>query len=286
MAEIVRRASGKSLRDFAEENIFRPLGMVNTHFNDDREDIVKNRAVSYAPHGSGRYRQFVNTIEVIGASNLLTTVEDLAKWDQNFYDNKIGGEGFNQAMPRGTKLNGREIPYGFGLLSETYKGLKAVRHNGQFWGYTAEMIRFPEQRFTVICLCNTTAANAEALAKQVADIYLADQLKPAEAKPNSPQASSSPPQPLVLTAEQMAEYTGTYYSEELDTTYRIFIEGGNLFFKMRNLTFRWSLSARGKDEFQPQDRSFSFTRNDQRQIIGFIVIRPRVKGIRFIRKAN
>jgi CubicO group peptidase (beta-lactamase class C family) len=281
LAEIVRRASGKSLREFAEENIFRPLGMANTHINDDRGAVVKNRVISYLSHGGGRYSQFVNTIE---ASNLLTTVEDLAKWDQNFYDNKIGGEGFNQAMLRGAKLNnGQEMPYAFGLMYGKYKGLKAVSHNGQMFGFSAEIIRFPEQRFTVICLCNTTAANAEALARQVADIYLADQLKPAEAKPNSPPASPTPPQPQVLTAEQMAEYTGAYYSEELDTTYRIFIEGGNLIVKVRT---RWNLSAQGRDEFQSYDRSFSFTRNDQRQITGFTMSRPRVKGIQFVRKAN
>jgi CubicO group peptidase (beta-lactamase class C family) len=85
MAEIVRRASGKSLREFADENIFRPLGMTNTHFNDDLTAVVKNRVVSYAPISPGRFRQFVKTIEAMGDGNLLTTVEDLAKWDQNFY---------------------------------------------------------------------------------------------------------------------------------------------------------------------------------------------------------
>jgi CubicO group peptidase (beta-lactamase class C family) len=83
-SEIVRCASGKSLREFADENIFRPLGMANTHFNDDLTAVVKNRVVSYAPVGNGRFRQFVKTIEAVGDGNLLTTVEDLAKWDQNF----------------------------------------------------------------------------------------------------------------------------------------------------------------------------------------------------------
>jgi CubicO group peptidase (beta-lactamase class C family) len=284
LAEIVRRASGKSLREFAEENIFRPLGMANTHFNGDRGAVVKNRVISYEPHGDGRYSQFVNTIEAMGDGDLLTTVEDLAKWDQNFYDNKIGGEGFTDAMLRGAKLNnGEERPYAFGLVYGTYKGLKTVWHNGNIFGFRIEMIRFPEQRFTVICLCNTAAANAEELARQVADIYLADQLKPAEVKPNSTPASPSPPQPPALTAEQLAEYTGAYYSEELDTTYRIFIEGGNLIVKIRN---RRSLSAQGRDEFRWQDLSLSFTRNDQRQITGFTASRPRANGVQFVRKAN
>jgi hypothetical protein len=247
--------------------------MANTHFNGDRGAVVKNRVISYEPHGDGRYSQFVNTIEAMGDGDLLTTVEDLAKWDQNFYDNKIGGEGFTDAMLRGAKLNnGEERPYAFGLVYGTYKGLKTVWHNGNIFGFRIEMIRFPEQRFTVICLCNTAAANAEELARQVAEV-----------KPNSTPASPSPPQPPALTAEQLAEYTGAYYSEELDTTYRIFIEGGNLIVKIRN---RRSLSAQGRDEFRWQDLSLSFTRNDQRQITGFTASRPRANGVQFVRKAN
>jgi CubicO group peptidase (beta-lactamase class C family) len=191
IAEIVRRVSGKSLREFADENIFRPLGMTNTLFNDDRTAVVKNRVVSYAQSSPGRYTQFVKTIEAMGDGNLLTTVEDLAKWDQNFYDNKIGGEGFSQQMLTRTKLNnGEEIPYGFGLGNEEYKGLKAVAHGGGFMGFRTEMIRFPEQRFTVICLCNVGAANPGALARQVADLYLADRIKPAENKSNNGKASA------------------------------------------------------------------------------------------------
>ncbi|HKE06166.1 MAG TPA: serine hydrolase domain-containing protein [Blastocatellia bacterium] len=286
MAEIVRRASGKSLREFADENIFRPLGMTNTHFNDDRTAVVKNRVVSYAPISPGRFRQFVKTIEAMGDGNLLTTVDDLAKWDQNFYDNKVGGEGFSQQMLTRTKLNnGEEIPYAFGLGNEEYKGLKAVAHGGGFMGFRTEMIRFPEQRFTAICLCNVGTANPGALARQVADIYLADQLKPAGAKSNSAPAAPAPRQPLTLTAGQLAEYIGAYYSDELDATYRIVIEEGNLFIKARNAP-RASLVPQTKDEFRRLGSTFSFMRNDQRQITGFTLNGGRSTGIKFVRKAN
>jgi CubicO group peptidase (beta-lactamase class C family) len=286
MAEIVRRASGKSLREFADENIFRPLGMANTHFNDDRAAVVKNRVVSYAPINGGRFRQFVKTIEAMGDGNLLTSVEDLAKWDRNFYDNKVGGEGFNQQLLARTKLNnGEEISYAFGLDDGEYKGLKAVAHGGGFMGFRTEMIRFPEQRFTVICLCNVFAANPGALARQVADLYLADRIKPAEAGSNKAPATPSPPQPLTLTTEQLAEYTGAYYSEELDATYRIVIEDGKLSIKLRNAS-RGSLSSQAKDEFQLSGSTFSFVRNDQRQITGFALNGGRSKGIQFVRKTN
>ncbi len=286
MAEIVRRASGKSLREFAEENIFSPLGMTNTHFNDDRTAVVKNRVTSYAPISGGRFRQFIKTIEAMGDGNLLTTVEDLAKWDQNFYDNKVGGEGFSQQMLTRVKLNnGEEIPYAFGLGNEEYKGLKAVAHGGAFMGFRTEMIRFPDQRFTAICLCNVGAANPSALARQVADLYLADQLKPAEAKSTNAPAAPKPQQPVTLTAEQLAEYAGAYYSEELDATYRIVFEDGKLLVKVRNGP-RGNLSSQAKDEFRMFGATFSFTRNDQRQITGFALSGGRVKGIQFVRKAN
>jgi hypothetical protein len=201
-------------------------------------------------------------------------------------DNKVGGEGFSQQMLTRAKLNnGEEISYAFGLGNEEYKGLKAVAHGGGFMGFRTEMIRFPEQRLTVICLCNVGAANPGALARQVADLYLADQIKPAEARPNSPPAASSPKPSLTLTAEQLSEYTGVYYSEELDATYRIVIEDGMLLIKARSAP-RVGLVCQTRDEFRRLGLTFSFVRNDQRQITGFALSGGRVKGIQFVRKAN
>jgi CubicO group peptidase (beta-lactamase class C family) len=274
------------LREFADENIFRPLGMTNTHFNDDRTAVVKNRVISYAPISNGRFRQFIKTIEAMGDGNLLTTVEDLAKWDRNFYDNKVGGDGFSQQMLTRAKLNnGEEISYAFGLGTDEYKGLKAVAHGGGFMGFRTEMIRFPEQRFTVICLCNVGAANPGALARQVADIYLADQIKPAEAKSNNPPAASRTQTSLTLTAEQLSEYAGAYYSEELDATFRFVIEDGMLLIKARNAP-RVGLVSHAKDEFRRFGQTFSFARNDQKQITGFALSGGRARGIQFVRKTN
>src|SRR5262245_26300385 len=222
MAEIAKRVSGKSLRDFAEENFFKPLGMNSSHFNDDRAMVVKNRVVSYAPTGQGRFRQFIKNINAVGDGNLLTSVEDLARWDQNFYDHKVGGAGFTEAMlVKGRLNNGEEIPYAFGLGNEEYRGLKAVAHGGGFYGFRTEMLRFPAQRFTVICLCNVGTANPGNLARKVADIYLADQLKPVEARKEVAQNAPAPSsQPVTMTAAQLGEYAGDYYSSELDATYR------------------------------------------------------------------
>jgi CubicO group peptidase (beta-lactamase class C family) len=285
LAEIVRRVSGKSLREFADENIFRPLGMANTQFKDDRTAVVKNRVISYTPTGGGGFRQFVDITEAMGAGNMLTTIEDLAKWDQNFYDNKVGGELFGKQMLTRTKLDsGEEFPLGFALMDEEYRGSKAASHGGAFLGFRTEMIRFPEQRFTVICLCNVSVADSRGLAKQVVDLYLADQLNPLVRVSHKAPARKFQ-QPPALTPEQLSEYGGAYYSEELDISYRIVVEGGKLLIKVRNVP-RGSLSSQSKDEFGLFGATFSFVRNDQGQIIGFVLSGERAKGIQFVRKAN
>ncbi len=170
---IVERVTGKSLSRFAEENIFKPLGMENTHFHDDHTLIVKNRAVGYAPKDNG-FRICETILDIVGDGGVFTTVEDLYIWDQNFYKNRLeGGDELIKIVHTPGRLNdGREIKYAFGLIIDEYRGLKVVRHGGAFAGFRAEMMRFPEQKFTVICLCNLATINPTKLAKKVADICL------------------------------------------------------------------------------------------------------------------
>lgn len=53
LAHIVERVTGKSLREWAAENMFGPLGMQNSHFHDDHTHIVPLRADGYAPTDDG-----------------------------------------------------------------------------------------------------------------------------------------------------------------------------------------------------------------------------------------
>src|SRR5262245_65588972 len=53
LAEIVQRATGKSLRKYAEEQIFKPLGMLHTRFHDDHTAILQNRVYGYVPQNGG-----------------------------------------------------------------------------------------------------------------------------------------------------------------------------------------------------------------------------------------
>ena len=191
---IVERISGQSLREFADDNIFVPLGMSSTHFHDDHETIVKNRAYSYYPEGDGFKSSPLNYANV-GATSLFTTADDMAKWIANFDTPRVGDAALIAEMQQpGTLNNGKKISYAFGLDTGQYKGLKTVAHGGSDAGYRSFVVRFPDQRFAVAVLSNLSTSNPGALAFQVADIYLANAFPPAAAKavPDRPVATVDP----------------------------------------------------------------------------------------------
>src|SRR6185436_19964497 len=84
LAEMVARVSGQSFAEFADANIFKPLGMTNTHFHDYNERIVRNRAFSYLPVASNSLENVFANQSVVGGGGLYSTVDDLAKWVNNF----------------------------------------------------------------------------------------------------------------------------------------------------------------------------------------------------------
>jgi CubicO group peptidase (beta-lactamase class C family) len=176
LSQIVERVSGKTMRAFAQENIFAPLGMTSTHIHDKHRMTVPNRAIGYAPKATG-YRVAMSKWEQTGDGAVHTTVEDLLLWDRNFNTPKVGGQEMLSALhTTDTLKNGRAITYARGLQTEKFRGLEAVSHGGAWAGFRAELIRFPQQHFSVATLCNVASANPSALARAVAAIYLEDEL--------------------------------------------------------------------------------------------------------------
>jgi len=179
LALIAERVSGQSLREFTRERIFVPLGMQHTHFQDHYGDLVQNRAYSYERQPDGGYRYVALSYSTVGPSSLFTTVEDLARWDENFYTGEVGGKALLEQMQLPGKLNGgRQTDYAAGLVIGKYRGLETVEHGGADAGFRAELLRFPDAHFSVITLCNAGDADASDLAYRVADIFLNSQLEP------------------------------------------------------------------------------------------------------------
>jgi len=223
LAQIVARVSGQSLRSFTTANIFAPLGMKSTHFRDDFDEVVKNMAYGYTPAGD-TFRLSVTNFDTVGATSLLTTAEDLALWDENFYNPRVGGPALIEQLQERGKLNdGEQIDYAAGLVLGKYRGLNTVDHGGADAGYRSDMIRFPDQHFSVACLCSLSSANPSDLARKVAEIYLANEMQPAESAPVDDTKA------ITITPEQMQAKAGVYVNvKDPDDLVRWVIKEGQL----------------------------------------------------------
>ncbi len=232
MAEIVKRATGRSLREYADEKIFRPLGMTSTHFHDDRAQVVRDRVFSYDAGPDGGWRtNYLMAFDKVGDGGLYSSVEDLARWDGAFYEDVLGVPGFAERMyERGVLTSGDTIRYARGLSVEVRRGLPRVSHAGGFMAFRTMIARYPEQRTTVIALCNAGAANPMQMSVAVEDILLEGVFtEEAEAAVAPTQLASAPDSAgAEVPASLLAALPGAYHSEEIGATWVIAADEGRL----------------------------------------------------------
>lgn len=196
---IVKRVSGRSLQAFAQERMFAPLGMEHTRFQENYRTLVKGRASSYVRGPDGAYQYVALSFSNVGATSLFTTSGDLARWDENFYDARVGGKSLLvQMQSKGKLANGSVLPYAAGLVMQNYRGLDVVEHGGSDAGFRANLMRFPKQHFSVMILSNAGDLNAGKLTRDVADLYLADALG---AAPPAAKAAATPAATPAATVE-------------------------------------------------------------------------------------
>lgn len=246
---IVQRVSGKSLREFAHEQIFEPLGMTHTSYIDDHTEVVPNRAIGYSPGEDEAYHRDVSYWEQNGDGGVFTTVEDLIKWDQNFYEPRVGGRELGSELLRhGILKNGDTLDYAEGLYTGEFRGLKTVAHGGSWGGYRAQLIRIPSEHFSVAVLCNSGAMNPDRLAIGVVATVLADKLSaPVTKAPTATPSDVAQFDPASFDPGAFDDYVGNYEMEEQ--------AGFVLSFSREGKTFYTQATGQGKIEIHPTSDS-------------------------------
>jgi len=295
LSVIVKRVSGKTLREFAAENIFTPLEMTHTQFRDDHASLIANRALAYDEREKkDGYTLNVSYFEQTGDGAVHTSVEDLLKWDENFYSPRVGGQDFlNELQERGKLNSGKVLDYAKGLFLQDYRGLHSVSHGGAWGGYRAELLRFPERHFSVACLCNVGNAHPTKRAHEVADVYLGSLMKPKEQR-KTEEAEKKEKTEISLTAQQLQSYAGDYWSEELGVAYRLAVADGRIKVvamrdgsgspRVNNFPAEL-LRSTGTDEFEVGKSGVTLHFNHAGpSASGFTLDAGRTKGISFLRK--
>ena len=180
LAQVVEKVSGQSLRQFADENIFAPLGMEKTHFHDDHREIVVNRAYGYGQKPTGQWEVRNSNFYVVGDGGVFTTVTDLARWEANFYRHQIDeGPELQEVMTAPLEYSvsepvfmGKRVNYGFGLFLDEHKGERMIWHPGGWAGFQATSARFPNRYVSLIMLCNKRQAGMRDVFFEVTDEIL------------------------------------------------------------------------------------------------------------------
>ena len=161
LAQAVEAVSGQTLRDFAKENIFQPLGMHNTHFHDDHRELIVNRADGYS-HIDGHWQKHNTNFEMVGDGGMFSTVKDVVTWYHNFHANRLPGGDALMALLT-TPATYSEVPakyrdwpidYAFGNMHLKFGSLSLFGHSGGFVGFVSAPYRIQETNEIMVSLCN------------------------------------------------------------------------------------------------------------------------------------
>jgi CubicO group peptidase (beta-lactamase class C family) len=221
LALIVERVRGQTLDTFMAERIFTPLGMHHSAFHDHPSANDRVRAYGYVS-AAGGFARAPEGIGARGAAGVFSTVEDLVRWDQNFYQPIVGDAAMiAQLLTPGRIASGRPIHYAFGLFVQSYAGLPIVSHAGVFAGYSAQLLRFPEQQFSVICLANNPAINPSAIAFQIAEQHLKRSLRIQSATGKQSNAD-------------LRAFTGTFHDRRSGRICDVMVEGAGLVAQLKD----------------------------------------------------
>ena len=235
LAQIVEKVSRQSFSQFLQRNIFTPLGMTRSLLYDETRPKVQNVATSYSLK-DGVYKDIDYTPQnaIYGEDNIYTTVEDIYKWDQALYTEKlVKSATLKQAFTPGKLNNGTTTEYGFGWRVRKFLGLNAVRHGGSWLGFRTHILRFPDQHFTVVVLANLAQLGVDDFASKISKIYLGDKM--------------TLPVAIQLAPELMQKYVGRY---EIVPGFiaEVSLEKSVLWIKMPDAT-RWKLLPESETKF-------------------------------------
>jgi CubicO group peptidase (beta-lactamase class C family) len=231
-AIIVERVSGMSLAEFTRKYIFIPAGMTHTGWRDDHKRVVPNRAIAYDLTG-GVYETNMPNEDVYGNGGLLTTAEDLLKWNAWYQGGHFGNPSL---LPRQLQIdtfnNGQPIGYAAGLFIAKKHDLDYVSHDGATASYRARLASYPALHLSIAWLSNTSAFDgAVNVAVQVEDLFLPKiQVVATKITNDDDHVFHAVIMPKDSTVQTyIRSYVGRYYSEEAQTTFDVQLKFGQLY---------------------------------------------------------
>jgi CubicO group peptidase (beta-lactamase class C family) len=171
LASIVEKASGRDFIELTREWIFNPLGMKSTDIRTLAEKrVTPNFAIGHLKDSTGNYvnaNKFHDSDYTVwlgnrkGPGRISSNVQDLYRWDQALYSGNLVSEAtLREAFSPQKLTNGTRSYYGFGWDIEPKSPFgKMVSHTGDNPGYKTIIVRYLEEKKTIIILSNNAYPN-------------------------------------------------------------------------------------------------------------------------------
>jgi D-alanyl-D-alanine carboxypeptidase len=247
LGAIIEKASGTTYEQFLTSRIFTPLGMTRTFYGSNGP-IIRDRAQGYTLDGDTvKNSQFLSMTQPYAAGSLLSTVDDLAKWDAALLANRLlKPESLQKMATPYTLEDGSSTGYGYGLQVSTLRGRETVEHGGGINGFSTYALSVPRERVYVAVLCN--AENPK-----LAPVYLARRLAAVAIGNPFPERTAITVAPSVL-----ARYAGTYNTDARDVQRVVTVEGAKIYLQREGRPKVEARAASASEFFL--DSSLSFFR--------------------------
>lgn len=262
---IVEKVSGMPLSQYLQQHIFNPLGMSHTLVGTS-DSLVKNAVYGYNIGVNGKFKpiEYSNWSWSYAAGDILSSVDDLLKWDNALYTETIlKKEWLEKAWKSSVLPNGQKTNYGMGWTSNQFEGLQYLEHAGGQNGFSSDGIRVLGQQLYIVLLSNKTLWPVPLLSSVA--LRMVGQK---EARPVAKQ----------INRKTLQGYTGVYainssfYAKPRpsgEPFYQYVMLGGDTLFAQSPGNPKVALLPVGKDLFVPvwwANSYYQFRRNEQGQV--------------------
>ena len=201
LGAIIEKASGQTYQEFIEKNIFAPLGMKHSYY-DNTARLIPRRVTGYSKGPDGyRNAAYLSMTQPYAAGSLMSSVDDLALWDAALYTEKlVKQQSLKQAWTPRLLTNSKPTNYGYGWSMRSYEDRPIIEHGGGVNGFATYALRLPDDRVFVAILSNRDSMSPGAVAFKVAALAIG---KPYQE-----------PVAIKLTPSQLDQIAGVYELEK------------------------------------------------------------------------
>lgn len=244
LALIIERVSGMKIHHFAETELFHPLGMHDTFYENDLSSIVRNRAAPYYRSGD-EYKEPKSLSLCVGAGGVYSSVKDMLKWMKLFRNDDHDLSNIPSYLTVLDTLNdGRKMTSARGVFVSRYKNLTTINHSGRDWGLRSQIIWLPELELGVFVFANSDHVNAVEISYQLVDLFL-------NAFGDQPEQMTD----YKHSKKELAAFQGIYQELNSDMKMHIYLRNDSLFAKSSMGGIPVYLVSQSKGKFHRDDNA-------------------------------